>query len=433
MTQRTVKSVITCDLEGRIETFNEGAAQIFGYAPEEVIGKKRVSIFSPGLVVLGHVGNWLKAAREQGEWQGRTVFLKRDGTPFVADIRITPTFREGKQIGYCGVTTPRYDIPVEEAMPKIGFMTRLFRWVVITRAPFLTATLIPLLVGAAWAAASGRAAPFPWLLFALALLGGVAMHVAANVFNDYFDWRSGTDPLNNDYFQPLSGGSRAVELGLISEQGLFRVASVALLVAAAIGGLLAALGRPALILFGLFGAFSVFFYTAPPLRLAARRGLGELFVGLNFGPLMTAGMVYTLTGAVGWSDFFIGLPMGLLITAILWINEFPDLEADRAGGKVNLVVVLGRSAARWGYLLLVGGAFALVVVGVLAGALPLSALLMLAALPIAVYTTVITFRHYADRSLVRANAWTINLLLLAGVLLALGVYLSPWIGRVLPL
>ncbi len=433
MTQRTVKSVITCDLEGRIQTFNEGAVQIFGYAPEEVIGKKRVSLFSPGLVVLGHVGNWLKTAREQGEWQGRTVFLKRDGTPFVADIRITPTFRAGKQIGYCGVTTPRYDIPVEEAMPKISFMTRLFRWVVITRAPFLTATLVPLLVGAAWAAASGRAEPFPWLLFVLALLGGVAMHVAANVFNDYFDWRSGTDPLNNDYFQPLSGGSRAVELGLISEQGLFRVASAALAVATAIGVLLVALGRPALIFFGLFGAFSVFFYTAPPLRLAARRGLGELFVGLNFGPLMTAGMVYTLTGTVGWSDFFIGLPMGLLIAAVLWINEFPDLEADRAGGKINLVVVLGRPAARWGYLLLVGGAFALVLAGALAGTLPLSALLMLAALPIAVYTTAITFRHYADRSLVRANAWTINLLLLAGVLLALGVYLSRWIGRGLPL
>ncbi len=428
MAQRTLKSVITCDLEGRIQTFNEGAAQIFGYAPEEVIGKKRVSIFSPGLIVLAHVGNWLKTAREQGEWQGRTVFLKRDGTPFAADIRITPTFRDGKQIGYCGVTTPRYDIPVEEAMPKIGFMTHLFRWMVITRAPFLTATLAPLLIGAAWVAATGRAEPFPWLLFVLALVGGMAMHVAANVFNDYFDWRSGTDPLNNDYFQPLSGGSRAIELGLISEQGTFRVASAALIVAVVIGAVLVALGRPALLLFGLFGAFSVLFYTAPPLRLAARRGLGELAVGLNFGPLMTAGMAYTLSGRLEWADFLIGLPIGLLVTAILWINQFPDLEADRASGKTNLVVVLGRSAARWGYLLLVGGAFALVVAGVLAGTVPNGALLMLAALPIAAYTTAITFRHYADRSLVRANAWTINLHLAAGLLMALGMYLSRALG-----
>ena len=59
MAEKQLKSVITTDLEGRIQTFNKGAEEIFGYQPEEVIGKKRVSVFSPGLVVLGHVTNWL--------------------------------------------------------------------------------------------------------------------------------------------------------------------------------------------------------------------------------------------------------------------------------------------------------------------------------------------------------------------------------------
>src|SRR5512147_2656635 len=97
-----LKSVITCDLEGRIETYNPGAQAIFGYQPDEVIGQKRVSLFSPGLVVLGHVQNWLKEAREKGEFRSRTVFLRKDGTPFTADVRITPTFRNERQIGYCG-------------------------------------------------------------------------------------------------------------------------------------------------------------------------------------------------------------------------------------------------------------------------------------------------------------------------------------------
>ncbi len=429
-----VKSTITCDMEGRIETFNRGAQQIFGYTPDEVIGKKRVSLFSPGLIVLGHVGNWLATATRDGEYTGQTVFVRRDGSKFAADIRITPTWKEGVQIGYCGVTTPRPDIPVEQAMPPIPLGTRIFRWLVITRAPFLTATIVPILAGAAWVVATGAVSPFPWLLFALALVAGLAMHVAANTFNDYFDWTSGTDSLNNEYFMPFSGGSRAIELGLISERGLFRLASAALLVAMLLGGALVfAFNRPLLLIFGLVGAFSTYFYTAPPLRLAARRGLGELAVGLCFGPLMTAGTIYALTGAVSWLDFFIGLPIGLLITAVLWINQFPDFMGDQAAGKINLVVALGMERARWGYLFIVGGAFAAVLAGVLAGVLPIGALLMLLALPIAVLTTRRLFAEYRERTLVKANSGTILLHFLAGVLLSIGLFASGPLARLLSL
>ncbi len=429
-----VKSTITCDLEGRIETFNKGAEAIFGYKPEEVIGHKRVSIFSPGLVVLDQVNGWLKTAREQGEFKGRTVFIRKDGSMFAADIRITPTWREGRQIGYCGVTTPRPDIPVAEAMPPISRATLFFRWLVITRAPFLTASLIPMLAGAAWVVARGAAQPFPWLPFVLALIGGMALHVAANTFNDYFDWAAGTDKVNNDYFLPYSGGSRSIELGLISEGALFRLAAASLGVAVAIGGaLIVAFNRPLLILFGLVGAFSVYFYTAPPLRLAARRGVGELLVGLNFGPLMVAGTAYTLTGSLSWLDFFVGLPIGLLVTAILWINQFPDYAADKATGKINLVVVLGTDRARWGYLVIVFGAFVAVIAGVAAGLLPVSTLVMLLALPMAVSTTLRLFRTYRERSLVVANANTITLHFVSGLLLAVGLFLSGTVNSLLRL
>src|SRR5688572_527887 len=97
-------SVITCDLEGRIETFGPGAQRLFGYRPDEVVGKKRVSLFSPGEIVLGHVPAWLKKAREDGAFETDTVFLRKDGTRFAAHIRITPTFHAGQHIGYCGQT-----------------------------------------------------------------------------------------------------------------------------------------------------------------------------------------------------------------------------------------------------------------------------------------------------------------------------------------
>ena len=423
-TDTTLKSVITCDMEGRIETFNKGAEQLFGYRPEEVIGKKRVSLFSPGQTVLQHVPNWLKIAREQGEYHSRTVFLSRDGRPIPAEVRITTTFRDGKQIGYCGVTQVLEAVDPAEVAPNISLTTKIFAWMVITRAPFLTAIIIPILIGAAWVAYRGLAQPFPFGLFWVTLLAGIFMHIAANTFNDYFDWKSGTDKINNDYFLPYSGGSRSIELGLISERALFTVASISLLISVLLGLALAVISGPGVLLFGLIGAFSTYFYTAPPLRLAARRGLGELAVGLNFGPLAVAGTVYALTGQVSWVDFLVGLPVGLLTTAILWINQFPDEEADRQTGKINLVVVLGKRRARWGYLLLLVAAFGLVVYWFASGIFPVGALFILGGIPLAIFASRILLREYDQRSLVRANAATIQLQLVSGLLMALGIFLS---------
>lgn len=423
----TVTSTITCDLEGRIETFNKGAEQIFQYSADEVIGKKRVSLFSPGLVVLEYVPAWLKAASEKGEFKTQTIFLRKDGSAFAADIRITPTFKDGKQIGYCGVTTPRPEVDANKAWPHIAVMTKIFSALVVTRAPFLSATVIPVIIGATWATARGLVSPFPWDLFWLVMLGACAMHIAANTFNDFFDWTSGTDKANNDYFMPYSGGSRSIELGLITEKGLYRLAVISTLVAAACGlAVLALTERFGLLVFGAFGVFSTYFYTAPPLRLAARRGLGELLIGLNFGPLMVAGTVYALSGSLHWLDFLAGMPIGLFTTAILWINEFPDLKADELSGKFNLVVTLGQERARWGYLILLALAFGLVLLGAGLGWFPFGALSMLLSLPLAIFTVRTLFQQYRERTLIKGNAVTIQLHMLAGILLAAGI----WVGTI---
>lgn len=228
----SVKSTITCDLEGVIETYNESAAKIFGYTPDEVIGKKRVSLFSPGLVVLGHVERWLKVAREKSIYEGKTVFVRKDGTRFPARIRITPTFRDGIQIGYCGVTEP-----IEEVVEvPISIGTKILSWLVVTRAPFLTAAIMPVLIGGAFAAQLlPEGGAFPTGLFLLTLLGVMMLHLASNVFNDYFDWKRGTDQINSTYFLKYSGGSRAIELGLIDLAGTWRLAWGLLGLAVAIG------------------------------------------------------------------------------------------------------------------------------------------------------------------------------------------------------
>ena len=342
MAKSIEKSVITCDMEGRIETISKGSERIFGYTEKELIGKKRVSIFSPGQVVLEHVPKWLEIASEEGEYVSETVFVHKDGSPIPARFRITPTFKNGEQIGYCGVTEVLEDTQPEQVTPPISLFTKIFRWLVITRAPFLSAVIMPILIGAAWVAYQDIVSPFPTGKFWLALFAGICLHISANVFNDYFDWSSGTDQANNDYFLPYSGGSRSIELGLADEKTLLRVASGALVIAGLIGLYLALASGLVMIAFGLVGAFLAYFYTAPPLRLAARKGLGELSVGLAFGPLATAGTVYALTGQSPLSSFLIGIPIGLLTVLILWINQFPDEEADKATGQNNLVVVLGK-------------------------------------------------------------------------------------------
>ncbi len=276
MATSTDKSVITCDLEGRIETFGGAAEALLGWSADEVIGKKRVSLFSPGPVVLEHVPRWLKTSVEQGSYETDTVFVKKDGTPFPAHIRLSPTFKDGKQIGYCGVTEPLPASELARAQPKISFATRMFIGLVVTRAPFLTATLIPVLLGGALAA---QANGFSGGMFALALVGALALHVAANTWNDLFDWRSGTDQANNDYFLPYSGGSRSIELGLISERGLSIVAWCSALVAVACGAAIALLGTPWVLAAWPFGKCIVSSQRSP--RISVRRQASSVFVGIG--------------------------------------------------------------------------------------------------------------------------------------------------------
>jgi len=408
---RTVKSTITCDMEGVIETYNEGAQQLFGYRPEEVIGKKRVSLFSPGWIVLQNVGTWLKKAQEEGEYHTKTVFVRKDGSAFNAEIRITPTFKDNRQIGYCGVTTPI----TESVEPERKWWVSLVSALVILRAPFMSASIIPAFIGAAYASTVLTSGSFSTLNFILATIGVALLHLASNVFNDYFDWTSGTDQVNNSYFQKYSGGSRAIELGLITERGTKMVATSLLLISTAIGIYLAFQVGTGVLVFGLAGAFAGYFYTAPPLRLVARRGLGELAIGVTFGPLITGGMFYTLTSTYSWTSLLIGLPIGLLTANILLINQVPDLEGDASTGKNHLVVTFGRENAVLIYALTVAAAIGISLT--LAYQLE-NMWLVLPVVILAVYGAYIVryFRqHLHSRALVTANVSTIYLAIVFGV------------------
>ena len=326
---------------------------------------------------------WLSKANKNGQYSTKTYFINKNGKKFNAQIKITPTFANGKnnpQTGYCGIT-----VPIEEEVNiPIKFSTIFIKWVfAITRGGFTSASLFPIFAVAAFLAGTGDNLFSPFSLV-MCSLGIVFLHVASNLFNDYYDVKDGTDGANTEYFNAglnstmlegaqLSGGSRAVELGLITHKGTLSLARKMLVLTLLVtSGLLVnsfyvtgefSNALYALIV-GFLGGFLGYFYTARPLRLVSRRGLGELAIFLSFGPLMTLGALFAISSSTIelFSDLFymallLGIPHGLLTTNILYINQYPDTVSDAKTGKNHLIVTFGKKNARWGYLLILITAF----------------------------------------------------------------------------
>lgn len=286
------------------------------------------------------------------------------------------------------------------------------------RVPFFSASILPVILGAmiAWA----RFHTFNPLTFLLTLLGGVLLHAGTNVVNDYYDHVSGNDEANTQFVRPFTGGSRMIQKGLLSPREVLFEGLLCFGLGSLIGVYLAFRVGLVILVLGAIGVFSGFFYTAPPFRLVAT-GFGEILVGLNFGTLMTLGSFYVQTRFLAWEPVWASLPLALLIAAVLYINEFQDCEADKAVGKDHWVARVGRARAVKGYAWLLGLTYALILAGVVLGKVTPWALFSLLTAPIAWKGLRVAMRFYDDYlKLAPANAATIMVHLLTGVLLCLG-------------
>jgi len=196
----------------------------------------------------------------------------------------------------------------------------------------------------------------------LVLIGVGSLHVAANMINDYYD-DPGSDQINL-HPTPFSGGSRVIQEQLMDAKTVWAMAMGFFVLGTATGVWLVLTGRPFVAVIGLMGFLAGYLYSASPISLMSR-GLGEVTIFLAFGPLITWGTYYVMTELLTLEAFLLGIPLGLLITAVIWINQFPDLEADRDAGKRNWVVRLGRDRSRFIYALLMLGPYAVVLFWVL--------------------------------------------------------------------
>jgi 1,4-dihydroxy-2-naphthoate octaprenyltransferase len=243
---------------------------------------------------------------------------------------------------------------------------KLKLYILATRPQFFAAIILPVALGAS--AAWHYFSLFSPGLFAISILAGVLYHAGINVMNDYFDYLNGSDNINKSALPPFTGGSRMIQRGFMTPKETLFLGTALLAAGSLVGLYLAYTVGWVLVLIGLFGLFSGIFYTAPPLFLAGR-GFGELLVGLNFGVFSVAGSYYVQTGGFRPEVVIISLPLSFLIAAILYINQFPDYEADRLSGKHNLVVRLGPRKGRWGLVALLGGAYMSLIAGTALGSL----------------------------------------------------------------
>ena len=289
-------------------------------------------------------------------------------------------------------------------------MTRGRAWVAAIRPRTLPAAIVPVAVGTGIAARSGHERPSIALA---ALAASLLLQIGTNLVNDGGDFRRGADGPDR------LGPSRAVAAGWLSPDDVVRGAWLAFLLAALIGIWLIARGGWPIASIGLGGLAVAIGYTAGPWPLAYH-ALGEPFVFLFFGPLAVCGTELLQTGRASDIGLLASLPVGLLATAILLVNNVRDMESDGRAGKRTLIVRLGRPAGRALYAGAVAAAFALAAAVALALSSPGPLVAWLSA-PLVAAPMRTVLRSRDGPVLNAALAATARLHLAFGVLLAVGL------------
>jgi 1,4-dihydroxy-2-naphthoate octaprenyltransferase len=284
-------------------------------------------------------------------------------------------------------------------------------WLLASRPRTLPAAVAPVLVGTA------LAPEVDWLVFVAALLGAMFIQIGTNLSNDYSDARRGAD--TEDRLGPV----RVTAGGLVPPKQVLIGTYVAFGLAVLAGSYLIATAGWELLAIGVLSILAGVLYTGGP-RPYGYEGLGEVFVFLFFGIVAVAGSYFAQTEDWAWEAFVLAVPVGLLASAILVVNNVRDLETDRRAGKRTLAVRLGRERTRAMYAGMLALAFLTAPLPWLLGSESAWLLLAWLAIPLAV-PLIRTVRSRTDGpSLNGALAGTGMLQLVFCVLLSAGILLS---------
>jgi 1,4-dihydroxy-2-naphthoate octaprenyltransferase len=286
------------------------------------------------------------------------------------------------------------------------------------RVPFLVLAPACVVVGlgtAIWSAGRVNA----WYAV-LAFIGGLCAHIGVNAFNEYFDWKSSLD--SRTVRTPFSGGSGTLQAHPELAPQALATAIVASVIVAAIGVFFLVAWGWAIVPLGLLGIFVVVAYTplftyTPVLCLIAP--------GLGFGTLIVLGTHFVLTGAYSWTAFVASLVPFFLVNNLLLLNQFPDVEADKSVGRRHYPILIGRHKSSIIYIAFLVAAYLSIIVGVVLGLLPWTALLGVLTVPLAYQAGRAAYQHSDDLpKLGPALGQNVLVNILTPVLLAVGLILG---------
>jgi 1,4-dihydroxy-2-naphthoate octaprenyltransferase len=301
-------------------------------------------------------------------------------------------------------------------------------WMAQIRANFLVLSVFLVLLGTALALRSlepGEHIDLVKIIFLI--IGVVSAHISVNLFNEYSDFRTGIDFMTKR--TAFSGGSGMMVEGKSTPGAVLSVAVASLLVALAIGIWFGIESHWIILVFALLGTLSILLYTP----FLSRLMLGELFAGLTLGTLVVLGTYISLrfrsgehlAGTLPREVIWLSIPPGILTALLLFINQFPDLEADMEGGRRHLVIGLGIRRAGWVYTAGMSIVFLLIILAPLYGIASWWVYLGLLPLPLAVKASITAIRFYREPgNIVPALANNVLTVLGVDLLLAVGVVIE---------
>ena len=305
-------------------------------------------------------------------------------------------------------------------------MSKVKVWFEELRPPFLILSIVFTILGIVVALKDGYFNP---LYAVLTLVGIAALHAAANVLNDYFDYCSGIDIETER--TPFSGGSGILPTGKMTPKGVLVEGILLLLVGLGIGlyFIYVSAFNPILIFLVIFAGVGIVLYSP----IISHVGFGEVLVGLCFGPPLLLGVYFVQTSALSLEVGLIGLVTGILTAAVLYVNEFPDTRADIKFGRYHVVARLGKERAARILKYIFASAYIVLVISSATSIVPLTALIGLATIPHArIAYKVLTAKYNDNIGIIPAMASMVKTAIFTGVLLIVA-YLIIWVSSLLGL
>lgn len=286
------------------------------------------------------------------------------------------------------------------------------------RLPFviLTPACVTLGLGAAvWKTKTGQIDGFHVILL---FLGAVSAHISVNAFNEYFDFKSGLDFKTNR--TPFSGGSGTLPEKPVLAGRTLATAITAFLITLILGIYFVTISGYLLIPLGLLGLAIIYAYTPWLTRNAV---LCLISPGLGFGPLMVMGTYFVLTGEYAWTAFIASLVPFFLVSNLLLLNQFPDVEADKTITRKHFPITVGRQTSSYIYISFLLLAYLTIVLGVYFQTMPKLCLLGLLTIVLAVPAGSGVYRHAANtEKLVPFMGMNVVLNIATPILVAIGLF-----------